>query len=194
MQRVPPTQERRKRWMGYLGRAAVLVATVALSVFLISARNEVEKFARFGYAGIFLFTLLTYATIILPVPGAAMVFSMGAVLNPLWVGVVAGAGAAVGQLTGYVVGYFGQAGMENVVLYQRVRDWMKQSRWKTFVGLIVLSAVPNPAADLAGIAAGVLRIPIPSYLCAVFIGEMIKMWVFAYSGAYSLDWIARFLR
>jgi len=82
--------------------------------------------------------------------------------------------------------------LENVGLYRRVRNWMNQSRWRTFVGLVVLSAVPNPAVEFAGIAAGALRIPIPQFLSALLIGETIKMWMFAYAGAYSQDWIMRF--
>lgn len=189
---MPPTQAEPRQWIGYLGRAAVLIAVIALSLFIFSIRDEVEKFARFGYAGIFMFSLLSYATVILPVPGVAVVFALGVVFNPLWVGMAAGAGAALGELTGYAVGLSGETMMENVGLYRRVRNWMNQSRRRTFVGLVVLSAVPNPAVEFAGIAAGALRIPIPQFLSALLIGETIKMWMFAYAGAYSQDWIMRF--
>jgi membrane protein YqaA with SNARE-associated domain len=189
---MPPTQEQRRQWLSYLGRAAALAGVIALSLFIFSIRDEVERFARFGYAGIFVFSLLSYATVILPVPGVAVVFAMGAVFNPLWVGMAAGAGAALGELTGYAVGLSGETMIENVGLYRRVRNWMKHSRWRAFVGLVVLSAVPNPLADFAGVAAGVLRIPIPQFLSALLIGETIKMWMFAYAGAYSQDWIMRF--
>ncbi|MBI3764852.1 MAG: VTT domain-containing protein [Chloroflexi bacterium] len=177
-----------------IGRAAALIGVIAISLFVFSIRDRVEKFAAFGYPGIFLFTLLTYATVILPAPGATVVFAMGAVFNPFWVGVVAGAGAALGELTGYAAGYSGQAVVEKIGLYQRIHTWMKQSRWKTFIGLILFAAVPNPVFDLAGIAAGVLRIPIPRFIAALLIGETIKMLMFAYAGAYSIDWIMRLSR
>jgi uncharacterized membrane protein YdjX (TVP38/TMEM64 family) len=193
-QRMLSNEERRKYWSIRLARAAAVIIVIAVSVFVFAVRDDVEKFARFGYIGIFLFTLLTYATVILPAPGVTVVFAMGAVLNPLWVGIAAGVGAALGELTGYAIGYSGRALIENVVLYRRIRDWMKQSWWKTFVGLVVLSAVPNPAADLAGIAAGVLRIPISRFLLALLVGETIKMWLFAYGGAHSIDWITHFIQ
>ena len=184
-------QEQPRQWIGYLGRAAVLVGVVVLSLFIFSIRAEVEKFARFGYAGIFVFSLLSYTSVI-PVPGVAVVFAMGVVFNPLWVGVAAGAGAALGDLSGYAVGLSGETMVENVGLYRRVRNWMTQNRRRTLVGLVVLSAVPNPAAKLAGVAAGALRIPIPQFLSALLIGETIKMWAFAYAGAYLRDWIMPF--
>ena len=183
------TSESRKRWAGYLGRAATLSLVIGTSVYIFTIRDKIAQSAQFGYPGIFLFTLLTYASVILPLPGVSVVFAMGAVFNPFWVGVAAGAGAALGELTGYAAGYSGQVLVEQVVLYQRIRDWLKQGRWKTFAGLVILSAVPNPAFDLAGIASGVLRIPLPRFLFAVLIGETIKMWFFAYAGAYSIDWI-----
>ena len=188
------TSESRKRWAGCLGRAAALSLVIGISVYVFTIREKVAQSAHFGYPGIFLFTLLTYASVILPVPGVTVVFAMGAVFNPFWVGVAAGAGAAIGELTGYAAGYSGQVVVEHVVAYQRIRDWLKQGRWKTFAGLVILSAVPNPAFDLAGIAAGMLRIPIPRFLFALLIGETIKMWLFAYAGAYSIDWIVRFVQ
>lgn len=186
--------ERRRRWAGRLGRLAVVVAVIAITVFLFSVRDEVVTFARFGYPGIFIFTLLTYATVILPAPGATVIVIMGAVFNPFWVGVVAGAGAALGELTGYAAGYSGRAVIENVRVYRRIRDWMQHSPGKTFWGLILLSALPNPAFDVAGIAAGVLRVPLARFLGALLIGETIKMWLFAYGGAYSIEWVVRLIR
>jgi len=146
---MPPTQEQRRQWLSYLRRAAALAGVIALSLFIFSIRDELERFAHFGYTGIFVFSLLSYATVILPLPGVAVVFAMGAVFNPLWVGIAAGAGAALGEFTGYVVGLSGEMVLGNIGLYRRVRDWMKHSRWRAFVGLVVLSAIPNPMADFA---------------------------------------------
>ena len=61
-----------------------------------------------GYLGLFFISMVSSASIILPVPYFAFVFAAGAVLNPLLVGVVAGAGAAIGEMTGYVIGIGGK--------------------------------------------------------------------------------------
>ncbi len=187
-------QERLRRWGDRLKRLAALGAVVAITAYVVSLGDKIDRFARFGYPGIFLFTLLTYATVILPAPGVTVVMVMGSVFNPFWVGVAAGAGAALGELSGYAAGYSGQTVMEHVPVYQRLRAWMGHSPWKTFLGLILLSAMPNPAFDVAGIAAGALRIPLPRFLGALWIGETAKMWMFAFAGAYSVDWIMRLVR
>jgi membrane protein DedA with SNARE-associated domain len=56
--------------------------------------------------------------------------------------------------------------------------------------ILVLSAIPNPFFDLAGIAAGVAKIPIGKFLFFCWIGQLIEMTMFAYAGAYSIDWLA----
>ena len=184
----------RRRLADRAKRVLAILAVAAISVYVFSLGNSLARFERFGYPGIFLFTLLTYATVILPAPGATVVIAMGSAFNPFWVGLAAGAGAALGELSGYAAGYSGQAIVENIRIYTRLRGWMSKSRWRTFFGLIVLSATPNPAFDLAGIAAGALRIPVLRFLAALWIGETLKMWMFAYAGAYSIDWIMRLVR
>ena len=57
-----------------------------------------------GYLGLFVINLIGSATIIFPVPAFVVVFAMGAVLNPWLVGIVSGAGCALGELTGYAIG------------------------------------------------------------------------------------------
>ena len=63
---------------------------VSVSVFLISDR--VAAFGRYGYPGVFVLSLLSSATIVLPAPSLAVVSVMGAVLNPVGIGLAAGAG------------------------------------------------------------------------------------------------------
>jgi membrane protein YqaA with SNARE-associated domain len=189
LEKPEPGRRRNER----LKRIGALLVVVAISASVFVLGREMERFARFGYPGIFAFTLLSYASIILPGPGGAVVVIAGSVLNPFWVGLAAGAGASLGELSGYAAGYSGEYVLENVQLYQRLRTFMQASPWKTFFGLIALSAMPNPAFDLAGIAAGALRIPIPRFLGALLIGETIKMTLFALAGRYSIDWVMRLL-
>jgi membrane protein DedA with SNARE-associated domain len=73
----------------------------------------VEDFAAYGYPGIFLIMLMANATVFLPAPGVAVVFAMGSVFNPLGVALAAGTGGAIGELTGYLAGFSGQAVVEN---------------------------------------------------------------------------------
>jgi len=60
--------------------------------------------------------------------------------------------------------------------------------------ILVLSAIPNPFFDVAGIAAGIAKMPIQTFLIFTWIGQLIKMTMFAVAGHYSLEWIANFMK
>ena len=53
------------------------------------------------------------------------------------------------------------------------------------IPILVLAIIPNPFFDLAGIAAGTLKMPVWQFLLACLVGKTIKMVAFAYAGAGS---------
>jgi uncharacterized membrane protein YdjX (TVP38/TMEM64 family) len=169
-----------------LTRILALFVVIALSVFVFSIRDQAEQLAIYGYPGIFILSFLAYATVLLPAPGVAVVFTMGSVFNPIGVAIAAGTGAALGELTGYLAGFSGQAVVERVEIYERLTSWMKKNGSLT---ILVLAAIPNPFFDLAGVAAGSLKMHVVRFLFWCWIGEMIKMSIFAFAGARSLDFL-----
>ncbi len=171
-------------------RIAALLAVIAITVYIFSIRDHVEEFAAYGYPGIFLITMMANATVFLPAPGVAVVFAMGAIFNPLLVALAAGTGGAIGELTGYLAGFSGQAVIERMDIYDKVTPWIKKYGGWT---ILVLSAIPNPFFDIAGIAAGMAKMPLWKFLLFCWGGQLIKMAIFAYAGAYSIDWVMKFL-
>lgn len=167
-----------------LARIMALFVVVALSVFIFSVRDRASELAIYGYPGIFLISFMAYATVLLPAPGVALVFTMGSVFNPLGVALAAGTGAALGELSGYLAGFSGQAVVERVDIYDRLTRWMQKNGSLT---VLVLAAIPNPFFDLAGVAAGSLKMPVLRFLLWCWIGEIIKMSVFAFAGAKSIN-------
>jgi uncharacterized membrane protein YdjX (TVP38/TMEM64 family) len=155
----------------------VVIMTV---IFLL--RDHIQELANLGYFGIFLIALISNATVFLPVPGIAMVFTMGAVFNPLLVAISAGLGAATGELTGYLLGFSGQGLVEGVGWYQRIRNWMTTHPKLIDLGVFALAAIPNPFFDAAGIAAGTLKIPVVRFFFFCTLGSILKMLIFAYGG------------
>jgi membrane protein DedA with SNARE-associated domain len=171
-------------------RLLALLIVIGISVFIFSIRDRAAEWAVFGYPGIFVVSFLAYATVLLPAPGVAFVYGMGAVLNPLFVGLAAGAGGALGEISGYLAGFSGQAVVERRELYERLAKWMKKNGPLT---VLFLSAIPNPFFDLAGIAAGMLKMPLSKFLFWVWIGVTIKMLIFSYAGFYSIEWFSSLL-
>ena len=153
--------------------------------------EQAESLARYGFAGIFLLSLLSYATILLPAPGLAIVFAMGGVFPPAGLALAAAAGAALGELSGYLVGFSGQTVVERGDRYERLQGWMSRNGPAT---IFVLALIPNPLFDLAGVTAGALRMPILRFLLWTFLGQAVKMTVFAYAGATSISALLELFR
>jgi len=157
----------------------ILFILFAFSYFLFLHRSEIQRFEHYGYPGIFLVSLLSNSTIIFPLPGVLITSAMGAVFNPFWVAMTSGLGAAIGELSGYLAGSAGKFVVEDKGWYEQIMNAMrKYGGWI----ILILAFIPNPFFDLAGIAAGVLRIPLWQFLLFCGIGKILKMLLFSYSG------------
>jgi uncharacterized membrane protein YdjX (TVP38/TMEM64 family) len=178
------------RFFTNLLRVLALFVVVGITLYIYSIRERVEQFAGFGYPGIFLIAMLANATILLPAPGVAVIYAMGAIFNPLGVGLAAGLGGTIGELSGYLAGFSGQAVVVRMEVYNRIRPWVdKYGGW----AILVLSAIPNPFFDVAGIAAGIAKMPLQTFLLFSGIGQLIKMTAFAVAGHYSISFLSTFI-
>ena len=172
-------------------RVLALLAVIAITFYIFSIRDRVAEFKQYGYLGIFVIALLANATVLLPAPGLAIIYAMGAVFNPLWVGISAGTGGAIGELSGYLAGFSGQAIIERADIYKRIKPWVeKYGGWT----IMIFSAIPNPFFDVAGIAAGIVKMPMRTFLFSVWIGQLIKMTLFAYAGRHSIELLTNFMK
>ena len=167
-------------------RVLAVLAVIGISAYVFTIRERVDEFAAYGYPGIFLVALLSNATVFLPAPGIAVVFAMGSVFNPIGVALAAGAGGALGELSGYLAGFGGGAVVENTAAYARVQPWVQ--KWGGWA-VLVMAAIPNPFFDLAGVAAGASKMSVWKFLIFCWIGQMIKMSIFAFAGAASLPFL-----
>ncbi len=167
-------------WRLTVVRVLALLFVLGLTLVLYIFRQQVHRLQGLGYPGIFLVSLFSSATIILPVPGVLFTSVMGAVFNPFWVAVAAASGAALGELSGYLAGFSGQGVAERTPAYERIEGWMKRyGQW----AILVLGFIPNPFFDVAGMIAGALKMPLWRFLLFCWIGKLAKMLLFAYGGA-----------
>jgi membrane protein YqaA with SNARE-associated domain len=164
-----PNRQVAVRWLG----GALIVLITAASIWLAVNPELVQGFSRLGYFGAFLISLIASATIVLPAPGLLLIVAMGAALDPITLGIVAGLGSAIGEMTGYALGRGGrffvpEAQRERFEQLHRLTD-----RYGAAL-LGVLAAIPFPFFDFAGIIAGMLRMNVYAFLAAVGIGKSIK--------------------
>jgi len=144
----------------------------------------------YGYVGIFLITLIDSATVLFPfpIPSAIFVFSAGAILNPLSIGLFAGLGAAIGEFVGYGLG----AGSRRIIK----RKWKNQidnveklfAKYGGFFVIFIFAATPLPD-DIVGIVSGILKYPVKKYFLAVLLGKIVLNVVLAYAGFYGIKGI-----
>jgi membrane protein DedA with SNARE-associated domain len=182
---IQPT-DNRKRALPVLSRVGAFLFAVVITVGIYYFKDSFRHLASLGYIGIFLLSILANATIILPAPGVAFVFGMGAVFNPFFVALAAGAGAAIGELSGYLAGYSGQTIIQRTRYEQQLEGWMRRYGGRT---IMIFAFIPNPLFDIAGMVAGMLKMPIWKFLLFCWIGKTLKMLLFAYAGSWSIPWL-----
>lgn len=163
--------------------------TIFVSLILILNYNFIMEinWLRWGYVGIFLVMLFSSASVFFPLPGMAIVTVAGAFGDPILIGLVGGLGACLGELTGYFFGY----GSYEVINSPKYKDTIKKIReTKAVMPLIFTFALlPNPLFDLVGVSAGALKYPFLKFLLAAFLGNAIKIFLFAYIGENVYDLI-----
>ncbi len=181
---VLTTRSRRLSGESLLRLAAFLaVLVVVVAAFFLHRKVDLDQL---GYGGLAVTVLLASGGLVLPIPGLAAACTAGALLNPLYVGLVAGSTGTLGELTGYFLGYSGRGVLDQSRLYRRLERWMRRRGWLV---LFLVALVPSPIFDLVGIAAGGLRYPLWRFLGIVWLGKMLKFLIVAYSCAYSVEWL-----
>ncbi|NIR67201.1 MAG: hypothetical protein GWN61_22295 [candidate division Zixibacteria bacterium] len=80
----------------------------------------------------------------------------------------------------------GQAVIENHDIYEKFHRWMKKYGGPA---VMVLASIPNPFFDIAGIAAGALKMKVQRFLFWCWLGVTAKMLLFAYLGSSSLKFL-----
>jgi len=165
----------------------VIAITIGLFYFYRHYPDRIEQLQRYGYLGAFLITLTFNATVVLPAGSILMVIALGAgaqsTQSAILIGLVGGAGATIGEITGYMAGYSGRVVMEKSKLYNRVVGWMKKWGALTIFGLALVPLF----FDLAGIAAGVLRFPLWKFLLTCWLGRTLLYIGAALAGAWGWE-------
>lgn len=155
--------------------------SIGIAIVIYATRDMVQKYAEYGYLGVLIISVLGNATLIFPAPSFTVV-AFGAVLNPYLVGILAGCGAAVGEMTGYTLGRGMSPNLDEGTtvagLGEKQMQWLrwlrpKFQRWGAIV-IFVLAAIPNPIFDMGGILAGIARMPWWKFLLAAALGKTVR--------------------
>lgn len=168
---------RRLPWQPLL----TLLGTILLTLVLVLVPLDASRFGAASYGVLFLLTLLSSATLILPSPALAAALQASRTLDPLLVGLVSGLAAGLGEATGYFAGRSGTelARLRDRAIGRRVEHYV--GRWEVAT-VFVLAAIPLPLIDLAGLAAGALGLPFWRFEAACIAGKTLRFLLVALLG------------
>ncbi len=195
--------EKAPRWLLIGGMAVVLLVAFAGTAvpFALGWLSE-KDLEDFGYIGIFLANFLGTATGFVPVPGLtaggqALIIAGSQSLFKPGVVVAGAAGMTLAESTAYLTGVVGRGLAEEREL--PVKGWLgawmhRAAGWVDrlmarygFATLFVLSAVPNPFFEFAGITAGAVRMNFWRFMLAVGIGKTLRVILLVIIGDALLD-------
>jgi len=168
----------------------MLLLVIAITAVLFIYQDKVAELGNYGYLSAFLISLVTNASVILPMPGFLILISLAATFNPVLVGLAGATGGVIGEITGYLAGYSGRAVIQNRRLYIRVEGWMK--RWGVWA-IFVFAVAPFLLFDIAGMVAGALRFPFWKFLLVAWVGKSIKYIGLLVAGAWGWEAILRYI-
>jgi membrane protein YqaA with SNARE-associated domain len=147
-----------------------------------------QNFAvQYGYLGIFLISLLGAMSIFVPIPYTIVIFILGAStrFDPVWIAVAAGAGAAIGEFSGYLIGFGGRKVIGEK--YKKKMDFLTKL-FKKFgpIAIFVFALTPLPD-DLLFIPLGIMRYSLIRAFIPALLGKFFSNLIIAYSGRLSLE-------
>lgn len=164
-----------------------LLLVIAITVGIFLYREKMVELEGYGYLGAFLVSLVSNATIILPTPGLLIIMALGATFPSVLVGLAAGIGAAIGEMTCYILGYSGRGLVEDRRLYDRLVEWLR--KWGVLT-VFIFALTPLPF-DFLGIVAGALRFPFWKFFLACWLGKTGANIIIAYAGLYGWELVSR---
>jgi membrane protein YqaA with SNARE-associated domain len=88
-------------------------------------------------------------------------------------------GSGLGEITGYLAGFAGHDAVMGTRVFREHRRGLE--KYGPFA-IFALAFIPNPAFDVAGIAAGAIRMPAWQFLLATILGKSARYILLAYAG------------
>jgi len=163
-------------------------------LLLQDIQNWLRDFAvQYGYLGIFLISLLGATAIFVPIPYTVVIFILGGlqdnlgnwIFDPFWIAVAAGVGAAIGEFSGYAIGFGGRRVVGDKYT-KRMEFLTKLFKKYGTIAIFVFALTPLPD-DLLFIPLGVMRYNLLRAFIPAVLGKFFSNLIIAYSGRLSLE-------
>lgn len=146
---------------------------------------------NYGLLGLFIAAIISNATILFPVPLDIFIFIVGGLagnaFDVLLIGIVSGVGAAIGEMTAYIIGLLGIGAAERAKHkeFKHIKEVRRKLRDFGMVFIALGAMTPFPF-DLVGIAAGIIKYSPRRFFAAALAGKLARYTIIAFAGFYGL--------
>ncbi|MCK5593224.1 VTT domain-containing protein, partial [Candidatus Bathyarchaeota archaeon] len=133
-------------------------------------------------------------SVFFPLPYTVIIFTLGGlkdsvgeawVFEPIWIAIAAGIGSAVGEFSGYLLGFGGRKAIGEK--YKKKMEFLMKVFDRFGPIVIFLFALTPLPDDLLFIPLGVMRYSIIKALIPAIIGKICMNFIIAYSGRLSIQ-------
>ena len=189
---------KRNKWLLATIYTVIILGLSVGLYFLVGylkARFDIsgEGLATTAYLVVFITSLVSNASIIVPVPifvgimiPVADMMAEVSPWGPVLVALTASSAGTLGEITGYYAGYLGKKIIvtEATPGYQKLVGWMKRHGP---LAIFLLSLQPILPFDIAGLISGASRIPLWKFVLACWAGKFPKYLLGCYFGGAVLN-------
>jgi len=165
------------RLMPMLSICFVIGIVVLIYMVFVKNPERFEMLQKYVYLGAFLISLIGNASVVFPLAVlggltaiASTLLPTSGITGPLLIGLAGGAGAGLGEITGYLAGFGGHVVLQKVKYYPRVESWMCR---RGGITIFLMSLFPF-VFDVVGLAAGSLRYPFKKFLFYCWLGRTLN--------------------
>lgn len=137
-----------------------------------------QALIQYGYVGVFFISFIGTASIIVPVPYTLVIFTLSAPpfnWDPILLTIAGGTGSAIGELSGYALGYFGR----RIISEERQRKMtylVKLFDRYGPVAIFLFALTPLPD-DVLFIPLGILRYKFYKAFIPALIGKILMIFI-----------------
>ena len=162
---------------------------------MFDAAFFMQLVSQYGYFGAFLGSLVSSLSLFFPVPSFLFTIAAGTLLNPFWVGIIAGTGAAIGEMIGYPIGRGISYGLKKkkksrvkskfeLKLNRLIKKWFDRKLGPVIIFLFAVSPLPD---DFVVIFCGIIKYDVKRLFISMLAGKIVFSLVLAYAGYYGID-------
>ncbi len=168
-----------------------LLFSIAVAGLMFLLRSLLGNVGLWGYPIGFIVSLITSATVVIPSVGFAIVILMAQDVNPILLGVAAGVGSTIGELSGYWLGTYCRVALAGTRLDRLLNKYMARFGGGIIFAFALIPVIP---VDAAGLMAGSTRYPLAKFLIYMGLGKVPINAALLYFSVKAFDWADPYLK